>query len=60
MEKAKTETSMKGNARRSITQTAGITDGRARTERGLASGNLRSGAVDAIKAATKCNQAKPP
>lgn len=58
MKKSKDQISSKDNARSSVTETAGITNGRARSERRLASGNRRSGAVDAIKAAKKAGRPK--
>lgn len=49
--KPKTNKTTRDNTRGSVTETPGITVGRARTEQRIGSGNRRSGAVDAKKAA---------
>ncbi len=47
---AKAKPAAKSRARNSVTESPGFTTGRARSERRIASGNRRSGAIDAIKA----------
>ncbi len=55
---AKSKWASKDNARNSVTGSPGFTAGRARTERRIASGNRRSGAIDAIKAVPQAGKAK--
>ncbi|MDQ6626108.1 MAG: hypothetical protein M3Y69_08220 [Verrucomicrobiota bacterium] len=51
-------TASKDNARNSVTESPGFTEGRARTERRIASGNRRSGAIEAIKAVPQAGKPK--
>ncbi len=54
----KSNTASKDNARNSVTESPGFTSGRARSERRIASGNRRSGAIEAIKALPQAGKAK--
>ncbi len=54
----KSNTASKDNARNSVTESPGFTSGRARSERRIASGNRRSGAIDAIKALPEAGKPK--
>lgn len=58
MSNAKHSKNTKDNAGRSVTETPGITTGRAQSERRLASGNRRAGSAPAIKAAAQAPKPK--
>lgn len=56
----KTKSTQPDNARNSVTESPDYTEGRARSERRIASGNRRSGAAAAIKALPEAGKKKTP
>jgi hypothetical protein len=58
MSNAKRGGNTKDNARGSVTESPGITNGRARTERRLGSGNRRAGSAPALRAAARAAKHK--